>query len=235
MSIFATKFLFTDELKKPESYIGFTLAEVLITLGIIGIIAAITIPNLIKNTQNAEFKNAAKKFYSEISNATALIINDNGGTLNGFFTNNDSNAVVTALSQKMQTSKTCTKGSSIGTCYTDSVRGYYYLNNNPFPYFAGLTPTSSGMILNNGIMINIWDGWVKNSCNDTTPCAIILFDVNGFKKPNKEGVDAFYVGLYAQKTKPYDNAGTDDCIRTGTGDAGRGISCLLKVMQEIDY
>ena len=34
---------------------GFTLAEVLITLGIIGVVAAMTIPGLIQNSKNKEF------------------------------------------------------------------------------------------------------------------------------------------------------------------------------------
>ena len=50
-----------------EKFLGFTLAEVLITLGIIGIVAAMTIPGLIKNYQERQFKTAYKKVYSEIS------------------------------------------------------------------------------------------------------------------------------------------------------------------------
>ena len=40
---------------------AFTLAEVLITLGIIGVVAAMTIPTLISNTNGAQFKTAYKK------------------------------------------------------------------------------------------------------------------------------------------------------------------------------
>lgn len=46
---------------------AFTLAEVLITLGVIGVVAAMTIPTLIQNTQNAEYKTAYKKAYSDLS------------------------------------------------------------------------------------------------------------------------------------------------------------------------
>ncbi len=48
---------------------GFTLAEVLITLGIVGVVAAITIPTISKNIQNAVLKNQFKKFYSTFSQA----------------------------------------------------------------------------------------------------------------------------------------------------------------------
>lgn len=40
---------------------GFTLAEVLITLGIIGVVAAITIPTLIANTRSQQYRSKFKK------------------------------------------------------------------------------------------------------------------------------------------------------------------------------
>lgn len=43
---------------------GFTLSEVLITLAIIGVVAALTIPTISSNIQNAALKNQFKKFYS---------------------------------------------------------------------------------------------------------------------------------------------------------------------------
>ena len=46
---------------------GFTLAEVLITLGIIGVVAAMTIPTLISNTNGAQFKTAYKKALSTLN------------------------------------------------------------------------------------------------------------------------------------------------------------------------
>ena len=51
---------------------GFTLAEVLITLAIIGVVAALTIPSVIVKTQQQEFKTAAKKAHSVLSQAMQL-------------------------------------------------------------------------------------------------------------------------------------------------------------------
>ena len=48
---------------------GFTLAEVLITLGIIGVVAAMTIPNLIANTNSAKFRSQFKKTLSTLNQA----------------------------------------------------------------------------------------------------------------------------------------------------------------------
>ena len=48
---------------------GFTLAEVLITLGIIGVVAAMTIPTLIANTNSAKFRSQFKKSLSTLNQA----------------------------------------------------------------------------------------------------------------------------------------------------------------------
>lgn len=49
--------------------LGFTLAEVLITLGIIGIVAAMTLPNLIQTHTNLVVEARLKKFYSIFNQA----------------------------------------------------------------------------------------------------------------------------------------------------------------------
>lgn len=51
---------------------GFTLAEVLITLGIIGVVAAMTIPVLIANTRSAKYRSQFKKTVSTLSQAARL-------------------------------------------------------------------------------------------------------------------------------------------------------------------
>ena len=57
---------------------AFTLAEVLITLGIIGVVAAMTLPTLIQNYKRKEASTRLKKGYSVISQAITRSIADNG-------------------------------------------------------------------------------------------------------------------------------------------------------------
>ena len=57
---------------------GFTLAEVLITLGIIGAVAAMTIPNLIQSYKEKEYTAKLKKFYSVMENAGRLVEEEYG-------------------------------------------------------------------------------------------------------------------------------------------------------------
>src|SRR5574344_1001217 len=57
---------------------AFTLAEVLITLGIIGIVAAMTLPIVISNKEKSEIVSRLQKSYSTISQAYQYGINENG-------------------------------------------------------------------------------------------------------------------------------------------------------------
>lgn len=61
-------------LKRP----AFTLADVLITLGIIGVVAAMTMPSLIQNYQVKETVSRLKKFTSIMNNTILMAKNDYG-------------------------------------------------------------------------------------------------------------------------------------------------------------
>ena len=56
-------------MKKVNSKRAFTLAEVLVTLAIIGIVAALTVPVVIAKFRQHEYKTAGKKAFSELSAA----------------------------------------------------------------------------------------------------------------------------------------------------------------------
>ena len=57
---------------------AFTLAEVLITLGIIGVVAAMTMPALIANTKKSEISAKLKKFNTTMAQCVLLSEQDNG-------------------------------------------------------------------------------------------------------------------------------------------------------------
>lgn len=57
---------------------GFTLAEVLITLGIIGVVAAMTIPTLMAQHKKTVLVSRLKKVYSTVSNAIVTSQSENG-------------------------------------------------------------------------------------------------------------------------------------------------------------
>lgn len=68
---------------------GFTLSEVLLTLGIIGVIAALTIPQLVSNYQKKVVPIRLKKMYNTLWNAIYMAEEENGPTDNWTFNDDD--------------------------------------------------------------------------------------------------------------------------------------------------
>lgn len=163
---------------------AFTLAEVLITLGIIGIIAALTIPALINSTQDAEFKNSWKENYSIISQASKLMAQDNGNSLKGLFTNDA--AVANAYTNYLKIAQTCSPPNTL-TCIKSMSS-------------VGWATSFTSLTLNNGsaVLLTATSSWAgATNCTDNgrgnplgkTYCIEFWLDVNGNKGPNINGKD----------------------------------------------
>ena len=86
---------------------GFTLAEVLITLGIIGIVAAMTLPALIQNYQKMVLKSQFKKVYTTLFNAIKLAQAKTGGPVYCYYW---------AKSPYASGSSKCIEYNEYGTC-----------------------------------------------------------------------------------------------------------------------
>ena len=65
-------------LPRNERADAFTLAEVLITLGVIGVVAAVTLPTLIQNYKKHVVETKLSKFYTTINQAVAMSTVQNG-------------------------------------------------------------------------------------------------------------------------------------------------------------
>ena len=98
--------------------VAFTLAEVLITLGIIGVVAALTIPSLIAKYQDKVLIQQTKKAFSAFQNGLALASQDNGtpGDNSLTFPKDESSyfTVVKNLSKYFNGSQVCLRSSQEG-------------------------------------------------------------------------------------------------------------------------
>lgn len=164
-------------ISKPFNF-GFTLAETLIVLGIIGIVAELTIPTLFKSIQDQIYKTAYKKAYSVAYQALTSANQQNllVATTSEGDTNNINN-FLTWMAQ-FKTIKQCTNN-DYQNCWDDSGEKYG-LGWNPtgFPQHGNSTYAfmdASGM------------AWTMYYWGIFT----IFVDTNGFKKPNQYGKDRF--------------------------------------------
>ena len=211
---------------------GFTLAEILITLTVIGVVAALTIPTLLQNTNQAEFKTALKRDFSDLSQATLQIQNDNGGSLvnafrNGAGGNLDSENLKNAFKGKLSYLKDCSGISGHGgTGNGASTEGCWHTANNWKRLNGTLLGNYvlPGLILSNGTLISmaIESSTCQYSFGFTSGiyrCGIIDIDVNGFKPPNTIGKDIFTFSLIESELIPNGAKGTfnGDCTPSGMG------------------
>lgn len=169
---------------------AFSLAEVLITLGIIGVVAALTIPSLMKNTQDTELKTAWKKEFSTFSQAYIKFKTDNGTGLISWYP--DDASVRDALGNYLQYTKTCEMGRGdnldYGGCwhYMDNTSKCINGNAGPINWWSG----DVGAVLADGTLVTFWDK------------GLLFIDVNGRKGPNTVGKDIFGIAFDDNKMYP---------------------------------
>lgn len=219
---------------------GFTLAEVLIVLGIIGIIAALTIPAILNQTQKREIVVAFKTGYSDLSNAINQIKTDNGGEIIGGIGSN-SGGFITILQNYIKFSKICHNNS-----YTEGCTDYTGLNANNIKMLNGdnfwwpAAFTGAGAITSNGMVI-VPTGHSANCTNpglDIGFCDYLSIDVNGSKPPNIFGRDILRlyvttIGLVPAGT--HGDRATTDPANFGCKEAGGlpdGEGCAARILRE---
>lgn len=177
--------------------LGFTLAEVLITLVIIGVIAAMTVPTLMQNTNAQELRSALKKAISATNQALTLHYALEGTTAQDYTT---ATAVVDGVFKTrmnvIEGSTTFTDSSACaGTTFTTADGIIYCVTN----YTSANSDSDTAAC----------DAYNLNPCATQTNAPNLWIDVNGAKKPNirttssKRPKDIYQAMIYAQKVVPF--------------------------------
>lgn len=177
--------------------LAFTLAEILITLAIIGVVAAMTIPNLMMTYQKKQTVTRLKKAYSVVQQAIRLSQDENGevdswdASLTGsqFFHKYIANYVkyqneYSSVDLLQKAPRTLLNGGR----YTGTT--YNYINSSHFTLLDGSIIT---MNLDSANQKGLWVG----------------IDVNGLSKPNQIGKDTFLFFFSSQYgLRPLGDIGT---------------------------
>src|SRR5574344_1424097 len=91
---------------------GFTLAEVLIVLGIIGVVAAMTIPTLMNQTGQAEFRTGCKKIISTLNQAVNMNVALDNSDFSVLTTNAAEGSIYYMFNQRMNVIQSATTSAS---------------------------------------------------------------------------------------------------------------------------
>ena len=220
---------FLDAHWKNSRKIAFTLAEVLITLGIIGVVAAITLPTLIAKYDEMVMVNKIKRTYSELANAiemrkAELGTSDYAEQFNPNFTATEQ---LNGFVKYLNVVERC-------PAYSKGCGGEYdiFPKQKTNDGFGNIQTSSANFIwtpravLNDGTLIAIYkrnwtdnckveyetyekdkDGNYKNLVDgkpvpvkyQSTSCVEIFFDVNGAKGRNQFGYDVFSFNVVPNK------------------------------------
>lgn len=227
---------------------AFTLAEVLITLLIIGVVASIIVPSIINDTQKEEYVTGAKKAKSIITQAAELIKMDNGGTYVGAFSNTTD--MVNKFAEKLSYSTKCISATNDGTCW--------HLNNTMMKTLDGRdwgnsSPSSAqGLKLSDGTLIVFY--YYDSNCNssafsiDTSDinnpfnhmCGELSIDLNGFKPPNRAGRDIITditittkgIHVIGEIGSRYGKSQNWSLCTPGNNALANGASCFARIMDE---
>ena len=167
---------------------AFTLAEVLITLGIIGVVAAMTMPSLLNATQGKQYVTAYKRALATMSQA---------GAMNYALSDEDFNTasnVYDVLKQRMNVVKDNNSGD--GLYFNDGI------------YVGKITGGTDGTTTNTlKAAAGCKDPTTPGSETGTEAKCKIGLDVNGDKGPNKAGKDRYQVIFTRQGVIPGDDVG----------------------------
>lgn len=153
---------------------GFTLAEVLITLGIIGVVAAMTLPAVITNTRKSEASARLKKFYSAMQQAIAMSELKYGPCLEWEYESIDD----------YEDPEQAGKNYDISKAFVEQyLEPFMKLKSEKKEW---ITSTQQKL---DGYSLVFADGSTMNA--KVGSCVDLSFDINGDRKPNKRGYDQF--------------------------------------------
>ena len=206
---------------------AFTLAEVLITLAIIGIVAAMTIPTLISNYRKNVVVTQLKKVNSTLAQVFMTSQAENGTA--GFepTAQNVNKFYETYWKPYFRVAKECDTYADCG--YSKSVPF-----TRPNGGYDSLLVTGTGrkaFLTNDGILYTVALYTINDADLSINPnSSTIIVDLNGSNGPNRYGQDVFIFNYkYGKSVFPKGFDLTDEEVREDCSMSGRGHTCAEAV------
>lgn len=209
---------------------GFTLAEVLITLGIIGIVVAMTLPAIITNYQKKVTVEKVKTTYSILSTAINNSKNDHGDISNWDTTLSDAEFAKRYILPYLKITQVAKSKIDLYPLRTLSTQGG---SSSNYLYWTTNLQSAPIYILSNGSYFVH-----KYQANELW----IVVDINGRQKPNVMGIDGFSFNI-DPKTNQLVPTGFGEsrnnlksnklaCVRDASWQYYRGGNCAALMMMD---
>lgn len=206
---------------------AFTLAEVLITLGIIGVVAAMTIPTLITNYKKHIIETKLPKAIATVNQIVRQSEAENGvmeawdKTLSPIEYLNSYITPYAKISQICEGEGSCGFEQKHNIWLTLGHRGDNFYNN---PFTHGRIP----FILMDGVMYVFGTAESSGFKNNN---AIVIVDINGSEKPNIFGQDVFFLIRDEEKGAivPYGAELSESEISKDCNKNGDGLYCAALI------
>ena len=214
---------------------GFTLAEVLLTLGIIGVVSALTIPTFVRNHQKQVFVTQLKKVYSELAQAadSALVENNAISLAETKFNRSNTNAAKDFFNTHLKIVKTCTDDKT--PCFAES---YKYIDGTEFEDYIETDDKQPCFVLADGASICNRYGGFSPDREGRHGTMQLNIDINGQQGPNIVGRDFFYTEIYSDgKVNESYNTENNEIYCQDTRSL-YGFGCLSKIINDgwkMDY
>ncbi len=232
------EFNFVKNANQAEYKQGFTLAEVLVTLGIIGVVSAMTVPTLMQNHQRKVYVTQLQKVYTELSQAAKRAITDNNAISldETKYNRNHANGAKNFLHDYFNVVNDC--GTDLTPCFGDSytsINGTAFVLQQPVTVVSLASGAAISVFYNGFAYEKGYHGYLQ-----------MQVDVNGAEGPNIIGRDLFYMDLYSDgKVAEYYDVSAYDSERIEeifASDCQAGVNygngCLSKIIQDgwtMDY
>ena len=193
-----------NKMKSFPNKKAFTLAEVLITLGIIGVVAAMTLPTLLTNIQKHVLSVATRKFHSNISNAIQVYMEEeetNDLRATGMCYDEDGNennvnvareGVHEFIREHFKVIKEC-NDSNADKCFA-KVYNSFNPSGGIFEINNIIWNGAKIFVLADGSVLSIYPS-SRSQYGGGYP-ATLLVDVNGQKGPNIAGYDFWTMSIF---------------------------------------
>ena len=227
---------------------AFTLAEVLITLGIIGVVAAMTLPSVINNLKHKELETAFKKQYSILSQVMQkVVLDDYGGSYNSDSLVN----LVNNIQKHYVKAAYCINGTQCSGNTSGVFPNVNFGGSDAVNFLVQTYKSYNGNSQDtrfNDAVIAVADGafiFFDRAANGSDDIILGSFlvgiDVNGWKKkPNRYGHDFFVFQLDGKgRLIPMGLDGTffpesQYCSST-SNDSSNGYGCTAKALNDPNY